>query len=116
MQATDGEVDFLEGAEEFVEMIRLAEGGQVEHDADPNPGADVGRAGREVTKFLAEGDVEVLFEAVVEVVDLFPGLLKGEAGTHDLDSEMVFFVDHDGCTFVVVKCNSAWAFALFELT
>ena len=71
VQATDGEVDFLEGAEEFVEMIRLAKGGQVEHDSDPNPGADVGRAGREVPKFLAEGDVEVLFEAVVEVVDLF---------------------------------------------
>ena len=71
----------------------------MEHHADADAGADVGRAGGQVAELGAEGVGELLFELVVELVDRVPDLGEAKAREHELDAEMVLLVDHDGDVF-----------------
>ena len=99
VEAADGQVDLLEGAEDLVDLLGLDQPGQVEHHADADAGADVGRAGGQVAELRAEGVGELFLELVVELVDRVPDLGEPEAREHELDAEMVLLVDHDRDVF-----------------
>ena len=85
--------------------------GQVEHHADADAGADVGRAGGQVAELGAEGVGELFLELVVELVDRVPDFGEPEAREHELDAEMVFLVDHDGDVFQRADGDAARAVA-----
>ncbi len=55
VEAADGEVDFLQAAEDFVDLPGDHQGRQVEHHADAKTGADIGGAGREVAEAVVVG-------------------------------------------------------------
>ena len=71
----------------------------MQHHADPDAGADVGRAGGQVAELRAECEGELFFELVVQVVDGVPDFAQAKPGEHELDAEVVFLVDHDGDVF-----------------
>ena len=70
VEAADGQVDLLQGAEDLLDLLGQPEGRQVQHDAGPHAGADVGRAGGQVAELRAEGVGELRFEQVVDAVDV----------------------------------------------
>ena len=66
-----------------------------------------------------EGDL--LFDLIVDAVDLLPGLAKCKAALHDLHPQVIFLVDHHAEAFVGVDGDAAGAldvskFATDQLT
>ena len=115
VQAADGQVDLLEGAEDLVDLLGLDQSRQVEHHADADPGADVRRAGRQIAELRAEGIGELLLEPVVEMVDGIPDLGEPEAREHELDAEVVLLVDHDRDVLQRADRHAAGAVAVGQL-
>ena len=111
VEAADGQVDLLKRAKDLVDLLGLDQAGEVEHDADANAGADVGRAGGQVAELGAEGVGQLFLELVVELVDRVPDFREPEARKHELDAEMVFLVDHDGDVFQRAQGDAARAVA-----
>ena len=101
VESTNGEVDFLECVEGFVDFLGEHECRQVQQHADSDSGTDVGRAGGEVSKSIAEGEGERGVELVVDLLDQFPAFLEREATLEDLNPEVVFLVDHQADVFFV---------------
>ena len=115
VEAADRQVDLLEGAEDLVDLLGLDQGGQVEHDADADAGADVGGAGRQVAELGTVGVGELLFELVVEAIDSLPDVVEREPREHHLDAEMVLLVDHDRDVLLRSNRDAARTFAVGEL-
>ena len=94
-QAAHGQADLLQAAKDLFDLPRNDQGRQVQHHAHPHAGADVRGAGRQVAQPFVEGVGDLLFDGVVDGVDLFPDAVQVEAALHDLDPQMVFLVDHE---------------------
>ena len=102
------------GAEDLVDVLRLHERGEVQHHADPDAGADVGRAGGQVAEPLVEGVIQALFQLVIEAIDLLPDFREREPGAHHLDAEVVLLVDHDRGDLVAADGDPARAFGVHQ--
>ena len=105
----------MQGAEDFLDLLGQHQGGQMEHDAGAQAGADVGRAGGEIAEFLAEGIGDAFLELVVEAVGVLPGFVEGEAGADHLQAEVVLLVDHDADDFVGGEGDAARPLAVGQL-
>src|SRR5436190_128986 len=84
----------------------------MEHDADAEAGADIGRAGGEVSETVVVGVRDASFNEVVEFVDLFPSSAEIETTLEDLDSQVVLFVDHHAHLLTLVDEHGAGAFGI----
>ena len=112
VQAADGEVDFLQAAEDLVDLPRDHQGRQVEHHAHAQAGADVRGAGGEVAEAVVVGVGDAGFDQVVELVDLLPGRAEIEAALEDLDPQVVLFVDHHAHLLALVDDHGAGALGI----
>ena len=112
VQAADGEVDLLQAAEDLVDLPRDDQGRQVQHHAHAHAGADVRRAGGQVAEAVAEGVGDAGFDQVVELVDLLPGGAEVEPALHDLDPQVILFVDHHADLLARVDGHAAGALGL----
>ena len=100
VQPADGDVDLLHRFEDLLDLAGDDQSRQVQHHADPQPRADVGRTRRQVAVAGVVGVQQHRFEVVVDAVDAFPGAAKVQAALHHLDAQMVFLVDHHAVLFV----------------
>jgi hypothetical protein len=91
----------LGGAEDFFNFAGELERRQVEHDADTDAGADIGRAGGQVAEARVEAVVELGLEGVVDLVDLLPGLFQLQAGAETWMRQVVLLVIMIGDWFVL---------------
>lgn len=114
-ETSNSDVDFVECAKHLFNLFGSDEGWQVEHDADSQPGADIGRARGQVTQFLGEGVREFAFEQIVQFVHPFPCRGQIQSALHDLETQVVFFVDHDAEAFLGIQDDRAGSFRFAQL-
>ncbi|MEY4180939.1 MAG: hypothetical protein RLY70_4514 [Planctomycetota bacterium] len=114
VESADGEMHFLQAAKHFVDLAAQDQSGQVEHDAYSQARADIGGAGGEVAELFVEGERQAFFEQVVEVIDLAPSGFEVKPAVHDLQSQMVFFVDHQAERLLRLDNDRARAFGFGE--
>ena len=88
---------------------------QVEHDAHPDPGADVRRAGGEEAELRMEGVGNDLLDLLVHPLDLLPDALQVEAAVHALDPQVVLLVDHQADLLAAIDRHAPRALGLGEL-
>lgn len=93
--AADGEPHVAGGTFHFFDVSGNTDGGEMEHDAHTDPGAEVCRTGGEIPELWGIGEIKPRFELVVDGVGVSPSLIEGQPRTKGLNSEMVLFVDHD---------------------
>ena len=98
--AADDQAVLPDGADDLFHFLREDESGQMEHGGGAQAGAEVGRAGGEEAELGGKGDFEIFFQGGVDLVGLFPSGLEVETAAHDLDAEVILFVDHDGAGLV----------------
>ena len=79
----------------------------MEHGRGAHTGANIRRAGGEVTEGGREGEFEFVFEGCIELVGGFPGFEKMESRAEGLKADMIFLVDHDREGFVAVHDEAA---------
>jgi len=73
-EASDGQAHVLCRVEKLLDLACHFQCRQVQHYRDPNSGADVGRAGCEVSQSRAEGIVGLLLYHIVDFADLLCAL------------------------------------------
>ncbi len=112
VEAADGEVDFLQAAEDFVDLPGDHERWQMEHDAYSQTGADVGRAGGEIAEPVVVGVCNAGFDEVIELVDLLPGGPKIETALEDLNPQVVLFVNHHAHLLALIDEHRPSAFGV----
>ncbi len=110
IETSHGQIDFLQRPKNFLDVLDHDQSGQVQHDAGPHAGADIGRASRQVAELFAESVTDTLLEQVVDLVNILPGLVEREAAAHDLKPQMIFLVDHEADGFMWSECDAAWSF------
>ena len=113
-EPSDGDIDLIQRAKNFVNLFGCDEGWQVKHHADSQTGSDIGRAGGQVAKSLVVRVGEFAFELIVELVHALPSGFKVKAALHDLDTQMVFLVDHNTEAFVWIEDDRPGTLALAE--
>src|SRR5262245_25731162 len=104
-----GEAHILGGAEDLFDLARQLQGRQVKHDAHADARAYICRTRRQVPKTRVKREIELSFQAVVDAVDLIPGLFKLKPAAQHLDAQVVFLVDHDRKCFAFTNGNAARA-------
>ena len=72
IEAANGQSHVLGGTKYLFDFAGQFEGGKMKHHADANAGADVGRAGGQISKAGVKCPVERRFDFVVDLVDLIP--------------------------------------------
>ena len=87
----------------------------MQHHADANPRADVGRAGRQIAELRAECVGELFLELSSSSLTASQTSSRAKAREHELDAEMVFLVDHDGDVFERADRHAARTVAGGEL-
>ena len=112
VQAADGQADFLQAAEDLVDLPRDHQGRQVQHHAHAHAGAHVRGAGGQIAQLGMEGERHLVGDQRVDAVDLLPGVLQIEPAVHHLDPQVVFLVDHQADLLAAVDGHAAGPFAL----
>lgn len=112
IKTADGEIDFLQAAEDLVDLPRDDEGRQMEHDTAAQAGADVRGAGSKVAETVVVGVGDAGLDEVIEFVGLFPSGGEVEAALENLDAQMVLFVDHHAGLFALVDEDGAGPFGI----
>ena len=110
-EPSDGKAHIPCGVEEFFDLAGHLQGGQVKHHRDSYSCADVGRAGSEVSEARAEGIIDLLLYHIVDLVYLLGALGELAAGLEDLDSQVVFLVNHSGKELPLCHYDASRAFA-----
>jgi len=100
IEPADGEPHVVGSPADLFKFAREFERGEVEHDREPKPGADIRGAGGEVAEPWVVGVVHAGFDLVIEFVGLGEAGFEGEPGADGLDAEVVLFVDHDAHALV----------------
>lgn len=103
----DSQVHIASGASNFFDFTGELECRQVEHDRNADACADVGGASSEIAEAAGVGVVEFLFEDIIDVVDLLPGLAELHSRAENLHAQVVFLIDHDGEGFVAADGHGA---------
>ena len=95
VEAAHGQADLVHRFDDLRDLVVEHERGQVHHGGGAHAGADVGRARGEIADLRREGEVELLLQLRVELVDRLEQRLELEARAQRLDAEVVLLVDHD---------------------
>ena len=110
-----GEAEFSNALDDAVEPLHEDQGRDVDGHADGQARTGQGRTGREVTEIVAEGEIQVAFQGIVDLGRLVPDALEVETRCCRLDAEMVFFIDHDRHGPVFTE-QEAPVLGLFDMT
>ena len=110
-QSPHGEIHIFRGGEEFFYLGGDFQGGQVQHNRDPDSCAEIGGAGGEVAISGAEGVIQFFFYDIVDVAYLLSALTYLHTAFEDLEAEVVFFVNHSGKEFLLCDDGASRAFA-----
>ena len=76
VQASDGEVDFLQAIKNLVNLSRDYECRKMQHNANTHAGSNIGGASGQVTKVWVERVVQLLLDVVIDGVNLLPGFVE----------------------------------------
>ncbi len=95
IKTTNSQTQFVDRLDDRVNVLVQDQPRQVQHGADSDPGADVGRTGRQITQVRTEGIIELSLEGRIGLVNRRPGLAKLEAGAQGLHTEVIFLVNHE---------------------
>ena len=79
----------------------------MEHDAGAHAGADVRRTCRQIAEFFTEGVTQLLLQQVVDLVDVLPGFVQGQATAQHLKPKLIFLVDHEADRLALVEGDAA---------
>ena len=115
IKPTDCQADLVQAAKHLVDLPRHHQRGQVKHHADAHSGADVGRAGGQVSEGLVVSVGDLLFDQVVDPVDSIPGRFEVEPALHHLDPQVILFVDHQAEFLVAADGHRTRAAGLGQL-
>ena len=107
VKTSHGEVNLLQGAEDFLDLLGPPQGRQVKHDAGPHAGAHVRGACGQIAEFLTERISHFLLQEVVDLVDVLPGFVQRQTAAHHLKPKLIFFVDHQADRLALVKGHAA---------
>ena len=89
----------MQAAEDFLDLPRNDQRGQMKHHADSHAGADIGRTGGQISPTFMERIHQMRFDKVIDTADLFPCGLQVQPAVHDLNTQMIFFVNHQAVSF-----------------
>ena len=97
----------MQATENLVDLPRNDQSRQMQHHTDANAGANVRRAGCQIAPPWRKGVWHNFFNLIVYHLDLLPRTAQVEATVHALNTEVVFFVDHQTHLFEYVDGNAA---------
>ena len=76
-------------------------------NTDPHACSNIGWASRQVSQLIMKSKIQMLLNQIVKAVDMLPGAFQIVAAFHDLDAQMIFFVDHQTDALGVIDCHGA---------
>ena len=94
VKSAHGQAEFVDRVNDRVDLLGQNQPRQMQHGADADAGAEVGRAGGQVAEFGSEGVIELLLQVGIHLVNGRPGLPQLQAGAQGLHAQMIFLVDH----------------------
>ena len=110
-EASDGQAHSPCGIEEFFDLFGHFQGGKVEHYGNSYTRSQIGRAGSKVSISRAKGEIDLLFNHIVDFIYLFGALRELAAGLEHLQAQMVLLVNHSGEKFSLYHNDASRAFA-----
>ena len=102
-----GEAEFGDALDDAIETLHHDQGRNVDGHACRQARTSQGRAGRKIAEIIAEGEIQVAFQGIVDLGSLVPDALEVEAWRCRLNDEVVVFVEHDGDGPVVTEQDAA---------
>ena len=91
-----GEAEFGDALDDAVETLHHDQGRHVDGHTCRQARTGQGRAGRKIAEIIAEGEIQMAFQSVVDLGGLIPDALEVKARCCRLDDEVILFVEHDG--------------------
>ena len=74
VKAAHGQAQLVDGLNDLVDLLGQDQPGQMQHGADADAGAEIGRAGGQITQVRAESVIEFALQFGIHLVDGHPGL------------------------------------------
>ena len=84
-------------------MFRQNQSRKVQHGTDADAGAQIRRAGCQITQLIGEGETQLLLKCAIRVIYGHPSLFELQTGEQGLHAEVVLLVDHDAEAFAAVQ-------------
>ena len=95
VKAAHGETDLAHGLDDLIDQLAQNQTGQMQHRGRAHTGADVCRTRGQVPNFLVVGELQLVFERGVDLIEKLKCLFQLQPGAHRLHPKMIFLVDHD---------------------
>jgi hypothetical protein len=91
----------------LVDLFAQNQAGQVQHGADPDTGAQIGRASSEVPNVRVKSVIEFLLQLGIDLINGLPGLLQLQPGAQRLHPQMILLIDHDAERLFAIENQAA---------
>ncbi len=107
VKTANGETDLVHRLNDLVDHLAQDKTGKMQHGRGPHAGADVGRAGGQITEPRVVGEIELRLERAVDLVDELERALQLETGANRLHPQVVFLVHHDAQRLAAIHDDRA---------
>jgi hypothetical protein len=94
-----GEAELVDGLDDGIDLLAQDQAGQMQHRADADAGAEIRRAGGQITQLVVEGVIQLFFQLGIQMVNRAPRLPQLQTGPQRLHPQMILLVDHHAETF-----------------
>ena len=107
VEAAHSQADLADGLDNGIDLLGQNERRQMQHHRGTHAGAEIRRAGGQVTEFRIKGERQTAFQLAVHAVHEFIGTVEVQTGADALNAEVILLIDHDGNALLTIHDDRA---------
>ena len=103
-----GQAQLVDRLDDRIDLLRQHQARQMQHRADANAGAEIRRAGGQITQLVVESVIQLLLQAAESTWSMAPQAWRScKPGPQRLHPQVILFVDHHAEGFLAVQHQAA---------